>query len=194
MKPSADSSALVTEKAIRPDHLAEATFDRHHRYRYRLSRHWEKRAPVVCWIMLNPSTATASVDDRTISRVVAFSAAWRYGAAIVINLFALRATDPAVLSAAQDPVGPANDDAIVATVSSTPHVIAAWGNHGTLANPSTGVPRCEEVELLLESAGVHPKSLRMTGQGQPAHPLYLPASATPEPFGQSASPSPARIS
>jgi hypothetical protein len=41
-------------------------------YRYKLLRGWGI-GPRVMWIMLNPSTADASVDDRTIERCTMFS-------------------------------------------------------------------------------------------------------------------------
>jgi hypothetical protein len=62
-------------------------------YRYRLGRRWAE-GPVDVWIMLNPSTADATVDDRTIGRCMEFSRRWGAGALVVGNLFALRATDP----------------------------------------------------------------------------------------------------
>lgn len=176
------------------DVCGEAVFDEHGIYRYRLSRLWDETRSGEGWIMLNPSTATAMVDDRTINRVVSFSRAWGHGAAIVVNLFAHRARRPVVLSRVSDPVGPLNDDMIVEAVSSAPDVIAAWGNHGTIVNPVSGVPRCEEVQSLLASEGVEMKCLRVTGGGHPGHPLYLPASSTPMTYGHSTLSSPASIS
>lgn len=40
-----------------------ARFDPSGRYRYRLTRVWDDRRPVVVWIMFNPSTAKACADD-----------------------------------------------------------------------------------------------------------------------------------
>jgi len=39
-------------------------------YRYQLSRIWDEDKPTVLFIMLNPSTADADVDDPTIRRVI----------------------------------------------------------------------------------------------------------------------------
>ena len=62
--------------------------------------------PRIVWIMLNPSSATAAEVDPTINRILRFSKRWGHGAAEVVNLFALRATDPNVLKRHFDPVGP----------------------------------------------------------------------------------------
>jgi len=185
---------LISERAARPDGVGEATYDGQRIYRYRLWRAWDTNRPGVCWIMLNPSTATAAVDDRTMARVVGFSKAWRYGSSTVVNLFAFRAERPGTLNRVGDPVGTHNDATILEAASPAAHVVAAWGNHGTIANPETGAPRCEEVRSLLASGGIELNCLTVTDRGQPGHPLYLPASATPAPLGQSVGPSPARIS
>jgi hypothetical protein len=185
---------LISERAPRPDGVGEATYDGERIYRYRLWRAWDTTRPRVCWIMLNPSTATAGVDDRTAAKVVSFSKAWGYGSSTVVNLFAFRALRPGLLEGAGDPVGPHNDVTILDAASSAADVVAAWGNHGTITNPETGVPRCEEVRHLLASAGIELNCVTVTDRGQPGHPLYLPSSATPTPLDQSVGPSPARIS
>jgi hypothetical protein len=64
------------------------------RYRYRLWRLWDDLAPVMVWVMLNPSTADADLDDPTIRKCIGFAKANRHGGIIVVNLFAWRATDP----------------------------------------------------------------------------------------------------
>lgn len=48
----------------------------------------------LCWVMLNPSSADAELDDPTIRRVKRFTADAGYSDLIVVNLFALRATSP----------------------------------------------------------------------------------------------------
>lgn len=58
------------------------------KYRYRLLRQWSAGAYVL-WIMLNPSTADAYQDDRTVGRVCEFSRRWGYGGALIGNLYAL---------------------------------------------------------------------------------------------------------
>lgn len=64
-------------------------------YRYLLRRWWsEKITSTVCWIMLNPSTADASIDDPTIKRCIHFSRAWGYGGMVVVNLFPYRSPSP----------------------------------------------------------------------------------------------------
>lgn len=194
MTPSLSPAGLLSERVARPDGIGETTFDEQLIYRYRLSRLWNEAAPDICWIMLNPSSATAAIDDRTIARVVGFSKSWGWGSVVVVNLFAFRTRWPDTLNEVSDPVGPDNDAAILEVATSTSRVIAAWGNHGTIVNPATGAPRGEEVRGLLASAGIEPDCLRVTAHGQPGHPLYLPASAAPAPLGQSVASSPARIS
>ena len=133
-------------------------------YRYSMIRQWDSSLPPQCWIMLNPSTADDSVDDPTIRRVCAFSRAWGRGGIIVVNLFALRATDPAELSRAGDPVGPQNDEAIRQAIFGLT-VIAAWGAH-----PFARQRSMEVVKMLPH---VNLRCLGVTKDGFPRHPLYV---------------------
>ena len=51
-------------------------------HRYTLERRWSAvglAEPRIVWIMLNPSTAGAEVDDPTVRKVVGFSKRWRSG-------------------------------------------------------------------------------------------------------------------
>src|SRR4029079_19593153 len=101
------------------------------RYRYRLTRVWDESRPAVCWVMLNPSTADAVKDDPTIRRGSSFSWSWGAGGLVVVNLFAFRATNPADLLDAPDPVGPENDAHVRDAAKGAGLVMAAWGVHGS---------------------------------------------------------------
>jgi hypothetical protein len=84
----------------------EATISACGLYRYDLHRVWgnvDKTLPVV---MVNPSKADASIDDPTITDLMKRARRWGYGAIVVMNLFAFRATDPSELDGAVDPIGP----------------------------------------------------------------------------------------
>src|SRR4051812_49823510 len=77
-------------------------------YRYVLTRQVGGGVRRATFIMLNPSTADASNDDPTIRRCIGFAQRWGCGQLAVLNLFAYRATDPADLKRASEPVGPEN--------------------------------------------------------------------------------------
>lgn len=160
-----------------PDGLATATFSADRKYRYRLSRVWDPGRGRCCFLMLNPSIADAFIVDPTVRRCINFAREWGYGALEVVNLFAVRSPDPEVLQDANDPVGPDNDQAIVAAVNAASLVVAGWGVHGELFG------RAAEVRRLLEGftdGELH--ALALTKHGQPRHPLYLKGDLTPMPL------------
>lgn len=142
-------------------------------YRYLLQRFWDQRLEALNFVMLNPSTADASLDDPTIRRCLGFARTLGFGQLEVTNLFALRSTDPAALRGHADPVGPDNDECIVSSAKVCHMTICAWGNHGGYLG------RAQHVLALLHAAGVTPRALRLGKDGSPAHPLYLPADLRP---------------
>lgn len=148
------------------------------RYRPLLFRSWNfSRNPVV-FIMLNPSTADANKDDPTVHGCGVRARKWGAGGLIVLNLFQLRSTDPRALYDADDPVGPDADETILRVCRDCDHILAAWGNHGALKGHTR--PRCEEViDLVTRDLGRDLWALRITKEGQPSHPLYLPHDLTP---------------
>ena len=148
---------------------AGATFSACRRWRYLLWRRWDEAKPVANFLMLNPSTADAHQLDPSCSRARDFAERWGYGALIVTNLFAWRATDPTVMKRAAEPVGRSNNQAILRAARQAGVVVCAWGNHGS------HLDRAATVLANLRGAGVALHALRVTGQGQPSHPLYLPA-------------------
>lgn len=141
-------------------------------YRYSLLRHWgHEQGNRMLMIMLNPSTADASVDDPTIRRCIAFAKGFGYHGLVVTNLFAFRATDPGDLRLADDPVGPDNDKFIRTAGTLYSEAVCAWGAHGVLAR------RDGVVRAMLNERGVKTFALGLTKDGQPRHPLYLKGSA-----------------
>jgi hypothetical protein len=144
------------------------------RYRYSLRRSWQAggNGQVVCFLMLNPSTADALTDDPTVRRCMAFCRAWGYSALTVRNLFALRSADPAELLSATDPVGPAGDAHLLAAATAD-LVVCAWG-----AKVPFGRDR-RALELL---AGRRLHCLGLTRAGAPRHPLYVRGDAVPLPY------------
>jgi len=154
----------------------DAVFSADDRYRYLLTRRWACGGKAVTWIMLNPSTATASANDNTITRCMDFARRWGYSAMYVVNLFAYRATDPRELTRVADPVGPANDDYITDLCSDSWLTVAAWGVHGRLND------RARHVAKLLDSEGVQLSCLGVTSHGHPRHPLYLRSTTTPQTY------------
>lgn len=136
-------------------------------YRYDLFRRWHHDGENILWIMLNPSTADASIDDPTIRRVVGFSKRWGYTTAWVVNLFALRATDPKELKRAADPVGMLNDYVIRDRIEKADAIVAAWGAHGDYKL------RSMEIERIVNNMDRRLLCLGVTQAGHPRHPLYV---------------------
>lgn len=150
--------ALTSSATISPDGV----------YRYDLTRQWGD-GPLVLWIMLNPSTADADIDDPTIRRCIGFSQRDGAGGLVVVNRFALRATDPAELRKHHEPVGPDNRITISRWILDprVTRIVAAWGAH-RMASRGTipGAPNARPMPLWC---------LGFTRAGQPRHPLYVRA-------------------
>lgn len=148
--------------------ISTATISPCRAYRYMLRRIWDDALPPIYWVMLNPSTADATQDDPTIRRVIGFSKSWGYGSANVLNLFALRSTDPDNLLSHADPVGPDNDTHL-RSILGTKHrhaIVAAWGSFKGAA------ARSREVRTILSG---RLSCLGLTKDGHPRHPLYVRA-------------------
>lgn len=154
-----------------------ATFSPCQQYRYRLWRQWDKSRPSVVFCMLNPSTADDVVNDPTIERCQRRAVQWGYGHMDVVNLFALRSTDPANLYTHADPFGPDNLDHILAAVEKAAVLVCGWGQHGKLHNADSRV-----LTHLRTTCAGKAHALRINKDGTPAHPLYLPYTLTPTPY------------
>lgn len=149
------------------------------RYRYSLTRSWAV-SPHMIFVMLNPSTADADIDDPTIRRCNGFAQREGFGGIKVINLFALRATDPRELFTAPDCVGPKNEqhihDTIIPAKMCGDKIVCAWGAHKLVGNRATFF------KGYAASNGVDLYCLGKSKDGHPRHPLYLNADTPLEPL------------
>lgn len=166
-------------------------------YRYALWRVWNEARPRAVFVMLNPSTADASVDDPTIRKCMGFARRWQCGGIHVVNLFAYRATKPVELQPTkQDVVGADNGryqwDALFHCTMAMleagrpgrgPCVIA-WGAASThrkvLRNAIA--TRSHLFRQLAERIPVPVQCLGTANDGSPRHPLMLPYATELQPW------------
>lgn len=151
--------------------ICGATLSTCGKYRYTLTRTWSDK-PRGYFLLLNPSTADASKDDPTIRKCVGFAQRWGCGSIEVVNLFALRSTDPKALwangySGHLDAIGPDNDRELGRVVAEAERdgtqVVCGWGVHGGT--------RGTEIERRFR--GKLQRIGPPTKDGNPRHPLYL---------------------
>jgi hypothetical protein len=144
-----------------------ALFSPCRRWRYVLWRHWDRRLPICVFIGLNPSTADETQDDPTVRRCIRFAKDWGYGALWMLNAYAFRATDPAVMKAAgPNALGPRNNEYLRVAAVNADLVVAAWGTHCDEIREAT-------VKQIVTDTGATLYCLGVTTAGHPKHPLYL---------------------
>ena len=138
-------------------------------YRYWLERRWGP-GPTMTFVMLNPSTADASLDDPTIRRCIGFAKRENCGGLVVVNCFAFRATDPDALRGVigdwRDGVVGAENEKYLheAITASDGPVVCAWGAFGKTDPGHWVTQRYRDRGLWC---------LGTTKDGRPKHPLYI---------------------
>ena len=146
-------------------------------YRYTLYREWAEDpmfegVKVLNFVMLNPSTADASVDDPTIRKCVGFAKCNGFNAIRVVNLFAYRATNPKDLLPLGDQIFGPDNDSYIREIPTEETVVAAWGSfpypHNWLYR------RVESVVKLLDRKLWCVKKSGPDSVPRPWHPLYVP--------------------
>lgn len=149
-------------------------------YRFRLWRVLAggQRRGIVAFVMLNPSTATEEQNDPTVERCERRAVSMGFDRYDIVNLFALRSTNPKALLNHRDPVGSGNVDHILEACDDASMIIAAWGAHGNCRHAQgTHVGH-----LLRTHYGDKLFALGVTQSGQPRHPLYTPYANEPQPW------------
>jgi hypothetical protein len=143
------------------------------RYRHLLTRDWGFRihnplSPLVVWIGMNPSTATADVDDPTMIRIRGFTARLGFSSYAMCNVMDYRATHSNMLIGFGPICSPENIPTILRVCENATMIIAAWGViDQRLKSYQT---RLEERLRLAEYSLF---CLGYTKNGSPRHPLYV---------------------
>lgn len=143
------------------------------KYRYWLGRDfdqdllgWEKVRNIVLFVMLNPSTADAETNDKTITRCIGFARSWGFTGFRVVNLYALRLTKKKELFNYEDPIGKENDYWLEKLLKKYPRVVCGWGTDAK----QDRVDKFKEIAL---EVGAKLSCLGTNKGGSPKHPLYL---------------------
>ena len=137
----------------------------------------------VVFIMLNPSTADAFRADPTVKKCVAFATAWGAEVVEVVNIFALRSTDPDGLKEwtrglSSDEWAKANSDnltQIAGALIGADMVVAAWGKHGAHLAQGTVIRA-----MIWQGKLAKLHYLDLNKDGSPKHPLYIKGSTLPK--------------
>lgn len=144
-------------------------------YRWWLRRPLKRGGAQVCFILCNPSTATATQNDNTTDSCIRLGRAWGAGEIVLVNIFAYRATNPQALEwvikhdGLVKGVGPGNGRRIVAAARKADKVVVAWGS---ILKPWSS-ERGEQVRRDL--VDVELWCLGTNKDGAPRHPLYVSA-------------------
>lgn len=175
---SVATQAALFADVLSPDQRRGATFSKCRTYRYKLWDIWDGTKPWLLYVMLNPSTADEVKNDPTVERCSRRAVQMGYGGFKVVNIFALRSTDPKALYKSGSPISEhsdpfCNDRFIVRSARMAGAVICGWGTHGL------HMERGRAVIEKIRNESVKPLALRMTKCGEPGHPLYIPYSAQP---------------
>jgi len=166
---------MIIRSHQKGDAASTAVYSPCEAYRYLLTRVWNPEGEKALFVMLNPSTATEVQNDPTVERCERRARALGFGAFRVTNIFAFRATDPRVMRAVADPIGPGNNAAIADSAQGwADRIICAWGTHGA------HLGRGAQVERLLRATGRPLFTLGLSQGGHPKHPLYIGYDCQPE--------------
>ena len=163
--------------------IKDAVISECKKYRYLLTRSWGEQRKCT-FIMLNPSTADAEIDDPTIRRCIGFAKKFGCEKLSVVNLFPFRATDPKELRIVTNKINGEDDfknyGFIIKECKSSDIVICAWGSNKSAS--FNGYDK-EFVQRLKEEK-VELFCLKKSLKECPCHPLYLPKNSELIPFNK----------
>lgn len=132
------------------------------KYRYQLNVIWDESLPAAMCIGLNPSTANATMNDPTITKLLTILDNNKFGGLYMTNLFGLISPYPEDLRSCPDPVKD-NDVWLDRTAHLCVYKIFCWGNF------KQAEYRAKAIKNRFPGAFCFGKN----SNGSPKHPLYL---------------------
>lgn len=170
----------MAKSIIQWDREARLSEDSRYRYILRRLRSGILAKGSITFIMLNPSTADANVDDNTTRRCMSFTFREGKSKLSIINLFAGRATEPTDLWKMDDPIGdPENFLTWEGVLRFSKHkedrFVAAWGGSPiSIAKKKLYDAQVEKItDLICRQYRYELYCLGKTSNGSPRHPLYV---------------------
>ena len=138
----------------------------------------------VAFIGLNPSTAGVDFDDATIRKEIGFAKRWGFAALDKINLWPFRSRHPKELLKTERPLGPVGEDwemnrLMAWVLGRARRVVAAWGVAPMVKRHPERVAKV----LSMVPSSAELVALRLTKDGSPEHPLFVPYDVEPLSFG-----------
>lgn len=140
-------------------------------YEYRADRWWAD-GPRMAFVGCNPSLITWQAGarlDPTSANCEAIACREGYAGVTMLNLWALRGTDPQKLRDHPDPIGPGWAESFDAAVRDVGLVVVAWGDAPFSAGTHVARPRIAEVVEHLVELGLEVRCLGHTAYGEPRH-------------------------
>lgn len=149
------------------------------KFRYLLRRDWDISKPAICFLMLNPSTATEIDNDPTIERCQRRAMTMNYGSMLIVNLFPFRMTDSRLLHTAADLIGDIDlaNQSIIDAVKESEITVCGWGSHVFALARAKSV-----ISILGEEHLSRIMCLDINQDGNPKHPLYVAYKQVPVPY------------
>lgn len=143
-------------------------------YRTKLIHRWAP-GPAVMFAMMNPSDAALDRTDSTIAKTSQYARMWGFGALMVGNACAYRATQQKELLRVPDPVGALHNWPAVEEMANEADLIIVA--HGRL--PKALAFAARDMVNVIWAGGRNLHALRVSPDGNPWHPLYLPLNLKP---------------
>lgn len=147
-------------------------------YLYSLTRAWGRQGSVMRVVTLFPTLDDPTEDDALTRTLAAYAVRLGHVSLIIYNLYALRVTKAMDLWKGADPVGPANDQVIMAAANDAhaknAGLIAAWG-------AGAKDERIKHVRAMTD--GVRWSTFGpVMPSGHPRHPLFLGGNSALQPL------------
>jgi hypothetical protein len=141
------------------------------RYEHRADRWWAEGHRLV-FVGCNPSLITWQVGarlDPTSANCEAIARRDGYAGVTMLNLWALRGTDPRELRGHNDPIGPGWADAFDEAVRDASFVVGAWGTAPFAVGTRVARRRIADVVDRLVALGLEVHTVGQTADGEPRH-------------------------